>query len=52
MLKATNIPSLSKEDILKRVSQEMLMEYYLGIPLTDKLVRNPLRKDEHAGCSF
>jgi len=52
MLKAVNIGSLSKEDILSKVSSERIMEHYLGIPVQKKLVCNPFRKDNNPGCSF
>lgn len=42
----------TKELITKRVSQEQLMEHYLGIPVKKGLFKSPLRKDNHATCSF
>jgi hypothetical protein len=44
--------SLSKENILNRVSQQDIMESYLGIRVTESLVTSPLRKDTKPGCSF
>ena len=45
-------PSLSKELILSRFSEEQLMEYYLHIPVKKGLFRSPLRKDKNPTCSF
>lgn len=45
-------PSLSKELILSRFSEEQLMEYYLRIPVKKGLFRSPLRKDRNPTCSF
>lgn len=45
-------PSLSKELILSRFSEEQLMEYYLHIPVKKGLFRSPLRKDRNPTCSF
>lgn len=43
---------LSKEFILKNVSEERLMEHYLGITPRKGLFKSPLRKDDSETCSF
>ena len=43
---------VTKEMILKKVSQEQLMEHYLGIPVKKGLFKSPLRKDKNPTCSF
>lgn len=43
---------LSKEFILKSVTQEQIFELYLGVPIQAGLFINPLRKDEYPTCSF
>lgn len=44
---------LTRDNILKRISEEDIFEKYLGIrPNYSKQFCNPLRKDEHPGCSF
>ena len=46
-------PVLNKTYILERISQEQIMEYYLGISVKlDILLKSPLRKDENPTCSF
>jgi len=46
-------PTLNKDYILKRISQEQIFEHYLGISVViDKLVKSPLRKDDNPTCSF
>ena len=48
-----NFPTrLTKEYILKYTNQESLMSYYLGLPVTKKLYRNPLRNDRHVTAAF
>ena len=47
------LPSLTKDYILSRISQEQIFEKYLGIPVTDSLVLSPLRpKDNNPTFSF
>lgn len=47
------VEKLSKENILKYISQEEIMEKYLGISVNYKTKhRNPFRKDNHADCMF
>ena len=47
------LPKLTKDYILKHVSQEQIFEYYLGIPVVlDKLITSPLRTDNNPTCSF
>jgi hypothetical protein len=42
----------SKELILSKVSEETLMEHYLGIPVKKGLFKSPLRKDNRPTCSY
>ena len=44
--------TISKELILNNVSEETLMEHYLGIPVRKGLFKSPLRKDNQPTCSF
>lgn len=43
---------VTKELILKKVSEEQLMEHYLGIPVKRGLFVSPLRQDKHPTCAF
>lgn len=44
---------ITREELLKRVSQIQIMERYLGIRVQfNKSVKNPLRNDTTAGCRF
>ena len=43
---------ITKELILRKVSEETLMEHYLGIPVKKGLFRSPLRKDNTPTASF
>ena len=44
---------LSADLILSRVSEETLMQFYLGIDIkSKKLFRSPLRADKHSTCSL
>ncbi len=43
---------VTKELILSKVSEEQLMEHYLGIPVTKGLVKSPLRQDNNPTCAF
>jgi len=46
-------PSLTKEDIFKRVSQEQIVEFYLKTTVTiGELFNSPFRKDVNPSCSF
>ena len=38
--------------ILNKVSQEQLMEHYLGIPVKKGLFKSPLRRDKNPTCAF
>jgi len=42
----------TKELILNKISQEQLMEHYLGIPVKKGLFKSPLRQDNKVTCSF
>lgn len=44
--------NITKEIILNRVSEEQIMEHYLGIPIQKGLFRSPLRRDDKPTCSF
>ena len=44
--------SISKELILNSVSEENLMEHYLGIPVRKGLFKSPLRNDSRPTCAF
>lgn len=44
--------NITKELILSRVSEEQLMEHYLGVPVTKGLFKSPLRQDRHPTCAF
>jgi hypothetical protein len=43
---------VTKELILSKVSEERLMEFYLGIPVKKGLFKSPLRQDNHPTCAF
>ncbi len=43
---------ITKEYLLKRNSEETYMSYYLGVPISKKLFKSPLRTDNHTTCSF
>lgn len=43
---------ISKELILNNVSEETLMEHYLGLPVKKGLFKSPLRQDTRPTCSF
>lgn len=44
--------SLTKDEILKNITQEDIFYKYLGIFPTIKNIKSPLRKDKNAGCGF
>ena len=43
---------VTKELILSKVSEEQLMEFYLGVPVKKGLFKSPLRQDNHPTCAF
>lgn len=43
---------ITKELILNHVSEETLMEHYLGIPVKKGMFKSPLRVDHSPTCSF
>jgi hypothetical protein len=43
---------ITKELILKKVSEENIMEFYLGVPVKKGLFRSPLRSDRTPTVSF
>lgn len=43
---------VTKEIILNNVSEETLMEHYLGIPVRKGLFKSPLRQDNKPTCAF
>ncbi|MEG0773576.1 hypothetical protein [Clostridium sp.] len=44
--------TITKELILNRVSEETLMEHYLGAPVRKGLLKSPLRNDNKPTCAF
>lgn len=49
---SANVP-ITKEYILKRVTQEKIFEYYLNVEVqTERQFCNPLRKDDNPTCNF
>lgn len=44
--------TITKELILSRVSEETLMEHYLGAPVRKGLLKSPLRNDNKPTCAF
>lgn len=44
--------TITKSLILNKVSEETLMEHYLGIPVKKGLFKSPLRKDSRPTVSF
>ena len=44
--------SITKEYLLQKNSQETYLSYYLGVPVSKKLVCNPLRDDKRPTASF
>ena len=47
-----NPTRITKELILRHVSEETLMEHYLGLPVKKGMYRSPLREDKEPTCSF
>ncbi len=45
-------PTISKEYLLQKQTQETYLTYYLGIPVKKGLFRSPLRDDKRPTCSF
>lgn len=45
-------PTITKQFLLTKQSQETYLEYYLGIPVKKGLFRSPLRDDKSPTCSF
>ena len=44
---------ITKQAILDRISEEKIMEKYLGLQIdTETFYQNPLRPDKRAGCRF
>ena len=43
---------ITKELILSKVSEETLMEHYLGLPVKKGIFKSPLRTDNNPTCSF
>ena len=44
--------NLTKDLILSEVSEEQIMEHYLGVKMQKGLFRSPLGKDDKPTCSF
>jgi hypothetical protein len=45
-------PIITKETLLKAYPEEQYMSFYLGVPITKRLFRSPLRVDHRETCSF
>ena len=45
-------PTITKDYLLSKYSQETYMEYYLGIPVKKGLFKSPLRIDDHRLVHF
>lgn len=45
-------PTITKELLLNRLSEESIMEHYLGVQVRKGLFISPLRKDTRPTCSF
>jgi len=45
-------PTITKQYLLDRASQETYLEYYLGIPVKKGLFKSPLRADNSPTCAF
>ena len=45
-------PTINKQYLLSKYSEETYMEYYLGIPVKKGLFKSPLRVDNTPTCSF
>lgn len=45
-------PTLTKELLLRHYPEEQYMSFYLGVPITKKLFKSPLRVDHRETCSF
>lgn len=45
-------PTITKELILSKFSEEQIMEFYLHVPVKNKLFCSPLRDDKHPTCNF
>lgn len=43
---------ITKEFLLEKYSEETYFEHYLGVPVTKRLIRSPIRQDNHPTCSF
>lgn len=52
MLDFTIEPKITKEYLLEKNSEETYMAHYLGVPVTKKLFKSPLRVDNHTTCSY
>lgn len=47
-----SILNITKEYLLNRNTQETYMEHYLGVPISKKIIKSPLRNDKKPTCSF
>jgi len=45
-------PQITKELLLRKYPEEQYMSYYLGVPISKKLFKSPLRVDHRETCSF
>lgn len=47
-----NTINITKDFLLEKNSQETYMEHYLGVPVSKKLIKSPLRTDDKPTCAF
>jgi len=53
MIKATDLVELSADSLLKKVTQEQIMVYYLGMQLDlNRVFSSPFRDDANPSCAF
>lgn len=45
-------PTVTKDLLLRAHSEEQYMSFYLGVPITKRLFKSPLRIDHRETCSF
>lgn len=51
-LKESKLNEITKDEILKHITQEDIFQRYLGIVPTYRPIKSPLRQDKHADCGF
>lgn len=45
-------PTITKDLLLRKYPEEQYMSYYLGVPVSKRLFKSPLRVDHRETCSF